>query len=60
MTIAVNKHDTDKFNGNIKLLKKIHGNNIVFTEIISNQDPFADLHKSMREEVWYWDSSYDY
>lgn len=43
-----------------KFLKRIQGNNIVLTEVISNQDPFADLHKSMREEAWYWDSNYDY
>lgn len=45
---------------NKKLSKRIHGNNIVLTELISNEDPFAKLDNDMREEVWYWDSGYDY
>lgn len=43
-----------------KLLKKIHGNNIVLTELVSNEDPFSKLNNDMREEIWYWDSGYDY
>lgn len=45
---------------NNKFLKKVYGNNIVLTEIVSNEDPYAELYKSMREEVWYHDSNYDY
>lgn len=64
MTIAIYDNtyynELKDFKNTTKLLKKIQGNNIISTEIISDQDPFADFHKSMQEEAWYWDSNYDY
>jgi len=61
MTILVNE---DKQSNNIKsernkLCKKIQGNNSILTESISDENPYDQLKESMREEVWYWDSSYD-
>jgi|GEM_PF-2750938 len=61
MTILI---DENKQSNNIKskqnkLCKKIQGNNIILTESISDQNPYDQLKESMREEVWYWDSSYD-
>jgi len=61
MTILINE---DKQKNNIKsernkLCKKIQGNNIILTESISDENPYDQLKESMREEVWYWDSSYD-
>ena len=58
MTILTEKYYNKTENK--KLSKRIHGNNIVLTELISNEDPFAKLDNDMREEVWYWDSGYDY
>ena len=43
-----------------KTLKKIHGNNIVLTEFVSDEDPYAGFYKDMREEIWNCDSNYEY
>ena len=60
MSITTNKN-YNKINNNKKTIsKRIQGNNIVLTELISFEDPYAKLDKDMREEVWYWDSNYDY
>ncbi len=59
MTILTKKY-YDKNKKDNKISKRIHGNNIVLTELISSEDPFAKLNNDMREEVWYWDSGYDY
>jgi hypothetical protein len=60
MSLTTNKN-YNKINNNKKTIsKRIQGNNIVLTELISLEDPFAKLDKDMREEVWYWDSNYDY
>jgi hypothetical protein len=60
MTITINKNYDIINNKKKSISKRIQGNNIVLTELISLEDPFAKLDKDMREEVWYWDSHYDY
>lgn len=63
MTILLNEDEKqDKFikKNQSKLCKRIQGNNIILTEAISDENPYEKLKESMREEVWNWDSSYDY
>lgn len=60
MTIIIDKNYDIINNKKTLISKRIQGNNIVLTELISLEDPFAKLNKDMREEVWYWDSHYDY
>jgi len=60
MTIIIDKNYDIINNNKTSISKRIQGNNIVLTELISLEDPFAKLDKDMREEVWYWDSHYDY
>jgi len=62
MTILINKNDKIEENNQKEplKLKRILGNNILLTEIISEEDPYESLKKHMREESWYWDYNYDY
>jgi hypothetical protein len=60
MSLIIDKNYDIINNKKKSISKRIQGNNIVLTELISLEDPFAKLDKDMREEVWYWDSHYDY
>jgi hypothetical protein len=56
----LDKKTKDKKAKDIEVNIKLQGDNIVLTEVISNKDPYADLKNRMQDEIWYWDSSYDF
>lgn len=64
MTTAINDDtyysELKNIKNETKFLKRIQGNNIILTEIVSDQDPYAEFKDSMQEEIYYWDSNYNY
>jgi len=55
-----NRNKLHKDDPNRTVIVKIQGNNVIITKAISDENPYDQLKESMREEFWYWDSSYDY
>lgn len=58
MKMIIKRYNKKKHNS--EDVKRIYGNNIVVTEFVSNEDPFAGFNKDMREEVWNGERDYDY